>query len=199
MNRNYLLLAASLLLLTQCQEASKDLVADDLHNEVSQLHTLEQKEAYLTKIFEEDQKVRGGTHDIVIMHGPDSEEMEAYKQRQWDQDDINLKKIEKYLELHGVPSTKDSLNYKAGTAIWAVIQHSDIEARERSFEKLYEAQLKGDFDLSWILDRMYRVKMQKKFVMPEDSKYDNEMDQMIFELGLEEKKHRVLAKMKSSS
>jgi len=155
-------------------------------NEVRQLTTLEDKETFLTKIFEDDQKVRGGENEIIMTYGLDSEQHKAYFTRQLDQDAINQEKVELYLDLYGHPSSNDSLNYKAETAIWAVVQHSDVDFRKENFDHLYEAQLRGDFDLSWILDRMYQIKFRREYEHPSFLKPEVKTKQMIIELGLEE-------------
>ena len=156
---------------------------------------MQEKEAYLSKIFDDDQSVRNSNSELIkLEHGVDSKEYKEYVNNQQNMDLKNLEKVELYLSKFGHPPKSDSMNYKANGAIWAVIQHSSADARERNFEKLYEAQLKGDFDLSWILARMYLYRKGKKFEMPDESKYENEMDQLIFELGLEDKKKKVLEK-----
>jgi len=162
-------------------------------NAIDKLQTLQEKEAYLTKIFEDDQSVRQSNPELLkLNHGENSKEYQDYVNNQIETDLKNLKKVEYYLSKFNHPSKSDSMNYKAMKAIWAVIQHSDADARERNFEKLYKAQLKGDFDLDWILKRMYRYRKRKKFEMPAEPKYDNEMDQLIYELGLENKKNKVI-------
>ena len=167
-----------------------------IKNQIDKLQTLQEKEDYLKKIFEDDQSVRGTNPELLkLNHGADSKEYKEYVNNQLKTDALNLQKVEYYLSKFDHPSKSDSMNYKAQSAIWAVIQHSDAAARERNFEHLYEAQLKGDFDLSWILSRMYQIRKRKKFQMPKDSKYDNEVDQIIFELGLEEKKNKVIQKL----
>lgn len=194
----FILLVLVQLLFVKCQTEIKPEVVN-FEQVVSQLKTLEEKEAYLTKIFEDDQSVRQGNPEMLkLVHGADSEEYRSYMKTWHEQDSICLKKIETYLDLYGHPSNKDSMNYKAQTAVWAVIHHaSDVEVRERNFEHMYRAYLKGDLDLTWYLERTYGMKLRKKFVMLEDSKYDNEIDQMIMELGLEEKKKRVEAEVQS--
>ncbi len=173
-------------------------IDQDIKAQVDQLQTLADREAFLTKIFEDDQSVRQSNSELIkLNHGEDSKEYKDYVNNQINTDALNLKKVEYYLSKFDHPTTADSFNYKAATAIWAVIQHPDADARERNFEKLYEAQLKGDFDLDWILKRMYLFRNRKQFEMPPNPKYNTELDQLIYELGLEEKKNKVIMKMNS--
>lgn len=164
-----------------------------LIKEIDQLSTLAAREAFLTKIFDDDQSVRSGNAELLkLNHGADSPEYKSYLQTQWDMDALNLKKVQQYLEKHGHPSSADSMNYKAMTAVWAVVHHSQtVKDRESVFEHLYAAYLKGDMKLDWLLKRMYHQKFRKKYENSEDNKYDSAIDQMIFELGLEEKAMRV--------
>jgi len=180
-----------ILLCIGCGDSNK--IDQEIKEQINQLKTLQDKESYLTEIFEEDQRVRQSNDELVIVnHGEESKEYKDYVNTQLNTDALNLKKVEYYLSRFDHPSKSDSMNYKAESAIWAVIQHSNADARERNFEHLYKAQLKGDFDLSWILSRMYQMRKGKSFQMPKNSKYDNEVDQLIFELGLEEKKINII-------
>ncbi len=177
-----------------CSESNQ--IDQEIKSQIDLLQTLQDKEAYLIKIFDDDQSVRQTNSELIkLNHGANSKEYKDYVYSQRNTDLKNLEKVEYYLSKFDHPSKLDSMNYKAQSAIWAVIQHSDADARERNFEYLYEAQLKGNFDLSWILSRMYQIRKRKKFEMTKDSKYDNEIDQLIFELGLEEKKIKVIRKI----
>ena len=181
----------TLLVFLGCNDSIK--IDQETMTQIDQLRTLKEKEAFLTKIFDDDQSVRGTNLELLkLSHGANSKEYTDYVNNQINTDLKNLNKVEYYLSKFDHPSKSDSMNYKAMSAIWAVIQHSDDDARERNFEKLYEAQLKGDFDLSWILSRMYQMRKRKKFKMPNNPKYSNEIDQLIFELGLEDKKNKVV-------
>ena len=71
----------------------------------------------------------------MLKYGKDSEEHMEYVKAQWRQDEINLIKIEKYLEIHGYPEKE--LGGQATTAPWMVIHHvQGYEVRERNFEKI---------------------------------------------------------------
>ena len=184
-----------ILLFIGCSQSNE--IDQELANQIDQLQTIKDKEAYLTKIFDDDQSVRQSNSELIkLNHGANSKEYNDYVKNQLNTDAKNLKKVEYYLSKFSHPSKADSMNYKAKTAIWAVIQHSDADARERNFEHLYEAQLKGDFDLTWILTRMYQMRKRKNFEMPKNPKYDNKLDQLIYELRLEEKKNKVVQRMK---
>jgi len=76
----------------------------EIEKEIQQLETAEQRKIYLEKISEDDQAVRDSeiSADILLKYGKDSKEFMAYAKAQWNQDEINLIKIEKYLAIHGI-------------------------------------------------------------------------------------------------
>jgi molybdopterin synthase catalytic subunit len=73
-----------------------------------------------------------------------------------------------------------------------VIHHAqDYETRERNFEKVYEAYLKGDIDdgaISFYLGRMYEMKNGERLRMESPYRAEDEINQLIKELNLEKKK-----------
>ncbi len=184
-----------LFLLHACQTAPT--LDEQMLAEVLQLKTLEEKEAYLTTIFEDDQRVRETSFvQQKDANGHYTKEYLKEVQTIMTSDSINLRKVEHYLHHYGHPSKDDKLNYKAMTAIWAVVHHSPTwEAKARNFEPIYEAHLKEDLDLEWLLKRMYLYKLGTDFKLESDDKYDNEIDQLIYELDLEEKKNQVIEKL----
>lgn len=163
-----------------------------LQTSIENLKTNDHKKAFLEKILEEDQGVRkpGVSANLKIKYGEDSQEYNDYYQAQWKQDAINLVKVEKYIATFGYPSKKD-LGDKAATAPFLVIQHStDSEARDRNFESLYKAYLEDNIDdtaMSFYLGRNYDFKFGKRFDMPSPYKSVDEINQLIKELGLEER------------
>jgi predicted methyltransferase MtxX (methanogen marker protein 4) len=74
----------------------------EVENEIRKLETTNDKKIYLEQILEKDQAVRDGekSAELMLKYGKDSEE---YIKVQLKQDEINLIKIEKYLEIHGYP------------------------------------------------------------------------------------------------
>lgn len=164
----------------------------EIENEIRKLETTNAKKIYLEQILEEDQAVRDGekSADLMLKYGKDSEEYMEYLKAQWKQDEINLIKIEKYLEIHGYPEKE--MGDMATTTPWMVIHHSQgYETRERNFEKVYEAYLKGDIDdgaISFYLGRMYEMKNGERLRMESPYRAEDEINQLIKELNLEKKK-----------
>jgi len=162
-----------------------------IEQQIEGLETGEDKRRFLEKILEDDQKVRDGKDsELMLKYGKDSKEHMEYVQAQWRQDEINLIKIEKYLEKFGYPS-KNELGKDAAIAPWLVIHHStDTQIRNRNFEVLYEAYLREDIDataMSLYLGRTYEFTYGKRFRMESPYKSEDEINQLIKELDLKEK------------
>jgi len=181
-----------------CKEADHEqqVIIED---EIKKLESVGDKKTYLENILEDDKKVRDGSKraDIILKYGKNSKEFRDYQNKQWEQDEINLVKIEKYLEIHGYP--KKQLGDMATTTPWIVIHHAQgYGTRERNFEKVYEAYLKGDIDdgaISFYLGRMYEMKNGKRLRMESPYKSEDEINKLILELNLEDKKANVLQRM----
>ena len=174
----------------------------EIENEIQQLKTANAKKIYLEKILEDDQAVRDSekSAELMLKYGKDSEEYMEYVKTQWKQDEINLIKVEKYLEIYGYPGKE--LGDMATTTPWMVIHHAQgYETRERNFEKVYGAYLKGDIDdgaISFYLGRMYQMKNGERLRMESPFKAEDEINQLIKELNLEEKKANAQQSVKRS-
>lgn len=182
-----------IIVLLGCKESEKNEYAE-FEEEIKALESDQSKKAYLEKVLEDDQKVRGTKgQEIMMKYGKDSKEEKDYIKAQWEMDDLNLFKVEKYMEIHGYP--KKELGESATTAPWMVIHHSrHYDARERNFEKVYEGYLKGDIDdgaISFYLGRMYNMKNNKWIEIESPFKPEDEINLLIKELGLEDKKIKV--------
>jgi hypothetical protein len=118
-----LILLPLLFIVLGCSQKSKG-SNSDYEKEILSLKTDEQKANYLKRILEDDQGVRDGAKsaDLMLRFGKDSPEFMEYVEAQWAQDEINLSKIEKYLEIHGYP--KKEMGEDAITAPWMVIHHT---------------------------------------------------------------------------
>lgn len=189
-----IILSIILISIFGCKSETKQPVEHlkEIENEIRQLVTTNAKKMYLEKILEEDRAVRDGkkSADLMLKYGKDSDEYMEYVKAQWKQDEINLIKIEKYLEIHGYP--EKVMGEMATTSPWMVIHHAQgYEARERNFEKVYEAYLEGDIDdgaISFYLGRMYQMKKGERLQMESPYKAEDEINQLIKELNLDEKK-----------
>jgi hypothetical protein len=177
--------------------------SNGIEYEIQQLETADSKKAYLEQILADDQAVRNGeiSAGLMLKYGKDSEEYMEYVKAQWDQDEINLHKIETYLEEYGYPK-KDELGKDAAIAPWLVIHHStDTGIRNRNFEILYKAYLSGDIDdtaMSMYLGRTYEFTFRERFRMENPYKSEDEINQLIEKLNLEEEKANALQSAKRS-
>jgi len=189
-----LTLGIILVALLGCQETPKNDYAD-IDKEIEGLKTVGAKKQFLEKIMEDDQKVRDGSGaEIMLEYGKDSKEYRNYMEAQWQQDEINLVKIEKYLNKYGHPK-RNELGETAAATPWAVIHHAEgYEDRERNFEYVYGAYLNGDIDdgmMSFYLGRMYQIKKGQRLKMESPYRPEDEINQLIRELNLQEKKANV--------
>ena len=174
-----------------------------IEKEIQQLKEPTAQKMYLEKILEDDQKVRSSekSAELVSNYGIDSHEYMEYVEAQWKQDEINLIKIEKYLEIHGYPSKQ--MGEMATTAPWMVIHHAQgYEVRERNFEIIYKAYLTGNVDenaISFYLGRMYEMKNGERLKMKSPYKISEEINQLIKCLDLEKKKMEVRKRIEKNT
>lgn len=188
-----------LLLFFSCQQAT--LKKSIIDQEIEKLVTIEDKKNYLEAIFEADQKLRrdGQSSEIMLKYGNKSKEHLAFIRRIITLDSINLIKIEKYLAKHGHP-VLENFGEIATCTPNVVIHHAQgYEARERNFECLYEAYLKGDNGgMAMFLGRMYRMKYRESFRIEGPFSSETEINQLIAKLGLEAQQEKVHQKLKKA-
>lgn len=195
----YILILISILFIGCSENANRG--NSEIENEIIKLETNEDKKQYLEKILEDDQKVRGSEgQELMLKYGKDSKEYMDYVKAQWKMDETNLSKVEKYLEIHGYPNKE--LGDRATTTPWMIIHHAQgYDSRERNFEKVYEAYLKGDIDdgaISFYLGRMYEMKNGERLRMESPYKSEDEINKLIEELNLEEKQANAQQRLKRS-
>lgn len=193
----------TLLIFTVCFSCQSDQKSESagIIEEVKNLNSNEAKQAYLEQVFSDDQAVRNGEgQEILIQFGQDSEEYRNHTQAQWDQDDLNLKKVEAYINIHGHPD-RETLGETASITPWAVIHHSrDYHARDRNFETIYAAFLNDNIDdgaLSFYLGRMYRMKFGERLKMESPFTIQDELKTLIEKLDLVQKAETVESKFNS--
>jgi len=191
MKINLLLIGILLIFTTSCKTTlpSSQTIID---KEIAALETLEDKKDYLEKIFDEDQGTRGPEgSDIMLQYGKDSKEFMDYVKAQWKQDELNLHKIEKYLEKYPYPD-EDQFGWKAASAPWTVIHHqTDLDKRNRNFDTLYQAYKDGHLDdgaLSFYLGRTYQFTFGKRLEMESPFQSKDEIALLIKELKLQKQK-----------
>lgn len=165
----------------------------ELHDAVAALQTVQDHKAYLEHIHTDDQSVRGSAgQDILLEYGKDSKEMRGYIRRQWEQDNLNLEKIDAYLAVWGYPDVHEVGELAASTP-WIVIHHQSLlENRDPYFDLLYQAYLDGNIDdtnLSFYLNRSYQIRFHKRLEIESPFKAEDEINQLVDALGFADRKH----------
>lgn len=110
----------------------------------------------LLAILEEDQKYRKQMNETQKKFGPESKEMNDLWKIAMQKDSINLLKVKKILDEKGWVG-KDKVGAQANSAIFLVIQHSDLETQKKYLPMMKEAVAKGNASsgsLALLIDRI---------------------------------------------
>lgn len=113
-------------------------------------------QAELLAILEEDQKYRMQMGETQKKFGPNSKEMNDLWKIANQKDSINLIKVKKILEEKGWVG-KDKVGAQANSALFLVIQHSDLETQKKYLPMMKEAVKKGNASpgsLALLIDRI---------------------------------------------
>ena len=171
-----------------CLEVDKK-EAVDVNREIAALKTTEDQVKYLESIFKSDQEIRNGeSSEILLEYGEDSEELQAFYQRMDSIDDLNLHRIDNYLERFGYPEI-DSFSQNANLAPWLVIHHqSQAQIRKEYFtilKQAYDAENISSTQFEIYLGRTYQM-LHGKYPASEGSyKPEEKIKWLIEEMGLE--------------
>lgn len=113
-------------------------------------------QAELLKILEEDQKYRMQMNETQKKFGQDSKEMNDLWKITNQKDSINLLKVKKILDEKGWVG-KDKVGAQANSALFLVIQHSDLQTQKKYLPMMKEAVTKGNASagsLALLMDRI---------------------------------------------
>ncbi len=113
-------------------------------------------QAELLAILEEDQKYRVQMGETQKKFGPNSKEMNDLWKIANQKDSINLIKVKKILDEKGWVG-KDKVGAQANSALFLVIQHSDLETQKKYLPMMKEAVTKGNASpgsLALLIDRI---------------------------------------------
>ncbi|MGE8512993.1 MAG: DUF6624 domain-containing protein [Chryseobacterium culicis] len=113
-------------------------------------------QAELLAIHEEDQKYRVQMNETQKKFGPNSKEMNDLWRITNQKDSINLLKVKKILDEKGWVG-KDKVGAQANSALFLVIQHSDLETQKKYLPMMKEAVTKGNASpgsLALLIDRI---------------------------------------------
>lgn len=158
-------------------------------NEVNGIINASQLGDYLREIQSIDQGTREKTTQMSIDFGSDSEEMRLAILAQVQLDLENLAKVELILMKFGYPGSA-VVGRNTSDIPLMVIHHSQTyEIRVKHFETLYTAYLDGQINenlFSTYLERMYQMKFEERFDMPEGKPFrlEQEVDTLIQILSL---------------
>jgi len=97
----------------------------------------------LRTVHEEDQKYRRQLRDVRKEHGNDSEEVKALWETINEKDAINLEKVTKIIDEHGWLGS-DIISKEGNSALFLVIQHSDLETQVKYLPMMREAVKAGN-------------------------------------------------------
>lgn len=113
-------------------------------------------QAELLTILDEDQKYRIQMNETQKKFGQDSKEMNDLWKITIQQDSINLLKVKKILDEKGWVG-KDKVGAQANSALFLVIQHSDLETQKKYLPMMKDAVIKGNANpgsLALLIDRI---------------------------------------------
>ncbi len=113
-------------------------------------------QAELLAILDEDQKYRKQIHETLKKFSDDSKEMQDLWKITLHNDSINLLKVKKILDEKGWVG-KDIVGAQANSALFLVIQHSDLETQKNYLPMMKEAVIKGNANagsLALLIDRI---------------------------------------------
>jgi len=110
----------------------------------------------LDSIFETDQSLRMIVDSVEQKYGFESEETQGIWQKIHENDSINLIKIDSIISKYGWLGV-DKIGEKGNTALFLVIQHSDLKTQEKYLPIMKDAVKKGNAngsDLALLIDRI---------------------------------------------
>lgn len=110
----------------------------------------------LLTILDEDQKYRIQINETQKKFAQDSKEMQDLWKITIQKDSINVLKVKKILDEKGWVG-KDKVGAQANSALFLVIQHSDLETQKKYLPMMKEAVKKGNADpgsLALLIDRI---------------------------------------------
>ncbi len=110
----------------------------------------------LLAILDEDQKYRIQMYETQKKFGQDSKEMQELWKITNQKDSVNLLKVRKILDEKGWVG-KDKVGAQANSALFLVIQHSDLETQKKYLPMMKEAVTKGNASpgsLALLIDRI---------------------------------------------
>jgi hypothetical protein len=138
----------------------------------------------LLTILDEDQKYRIQINETQKKFAPDSKEMQDLWKITILKDSINLLKVKKILDEKGWVG-KDKVGAQANSALFLVIQHSDLATQKKYLPMMKEAVKKGNADsgsLALLIDRIEIREGRKQIYGSQIGTYPNTNTQYVLPL-----------------
>ena len=160
---------------TNLKHLKSDIDLESLHSKKEWVKTIEKLEkklklieanyekplqTELSKIFDEDQKYRIQMNEAEKKFGQDSKEMKDLWKITNQNDSINLIKVKKILDERGWIG-EDKVGVQANSALFLVIQHSDLKTQKKYLPIMIEAVKKGDANPNSLALLMDRIEIQE--------------------------------------
>ena len=177
----YLLLAFSLF---GCSNTTSTKIKTDWEREIENLQTVEKRRTYLEQIYTKDQKVRQSEIEANQKFGYLSSEHENSLNEIITVDAENTKRIEFYLSKYGHPKIEDYGKLATNTPFFVIHHAQLISTREKNFNYFYNAYKTNNIretEMSFYLNRWYRMKYNKEFERRDD---EGEIEGLLKALGL---------------
>ena len=169
-----------------CQISNKEIrvLSDKELREVQGLSTINLQRSYLMNIFNSDQDIRNKYEFVLIENGYGTTEFKEHLKEMKSVDELNLMKIDMYLNLYGYPVNKKHGNEVVDVPCLVVHHFADEKVSEKYFEIFKKAYFSEDLSESiflFYLRSFYELKYNKKF---QATNFENEIDQIILELSV---------------
>ncbi len=173
------------IMLSSCSE-KVSIDQEYFKREIEALQTTQQKQEYLEAIFKIDQDVRDDS-TLILKYDKESPEYSKHYEKMRLVDEMNLQKIEAYLNQFGYPS-RDAMSEIALFTPYVVIHHSSTtEDRRRNFPFLKEAYKDGNLSessFSMYLARWYQMEFNERLDMRGSYKEKDKIRRMLDSLSL---------------
>ena len=186
MNVQLFALIPILLIAVSCSNTHKN--SSSLVHQIESLNTVEKQKQYLIEIYRLDQLVRKNETAQSGKFGYQSQEHKLAIEEVMTTDELNLNKVELYLEKFGHPNM-DQHGKEACNVPWLIIHHAmdGLAPRRRNFKYIYVAYKNGDINdnaISFYLNRMYDIQYGNRIEWDRPYRIEEELDTLFKALDL---------------
>ena len=186
--KNTLFTMLAIVILLSCNKESNEPQTEDLDSLIISLNTQEKKEKFLIDLYNKDQDVRNSDREHEVLkrnnYKTQSQEYQEFVERRMYTDDINFKKIKRYLEIYRYPTFKPKHN-NSTSAIRLICLHQSFNKQLELFPYLYKAYNDGLINserFSFLLNKMHIHKYGESH--PHAISYEENIGQLLEKLQL---------------